>query len=141
MFVMTESEVVADRLEADMAAAAGLWHVACAQVVQVLALGIGDRGVAGRGDPFDPAVDDVALRGVDRSCPPTGGHGPRVGRAVIEAIATVFRRFDELGRARQVMLSLRGDGVLIPRRPTGAKRVSWAPPTYPAIHDFLTIAP
>ena len=58
--------------------------------------------------------------------------------AVIEAIATVFRRLDELGSARQVMLSLRGDGVLIPRRPTGAKRVSWAPATYPAIHDFLT---
>jgi excisionase family DNA binding protein len=58
--------------------------------------------------------------------------------AVIEAIATVFRRFDELGSARQVMLSLRGDGVLIPRRPTGAKRVGWAPATYPAVHDFLT---
>ncbi len=58
--------------------------------------------------------------------------------AVIVAIATVFRRFDELGSARQVMLSLRGDGVLIPRRPSGAKRVSWAPSTYPAIHDFLT---
>jgi DNA invertase Pin-like site-specific DNA recombinase len=58
--------------------------------------------------------------------------------AVIEAIATVFRRFDELSSARQVMLSLRGDGVLIPRRPTGAKRVGWAPATYPAIHDFLT---
>ena len=58
--------------------------------------------------------------------------------AVIEAIATVFRRFDELGSARQVMLSLRGDGVLIPRRPAGAKRIVWAPATYPAIHDFLT---
>ena len=58
--------------------------------------------------------------------------------AVVEAIATVFRRFDELGSARQVRLSLRGDGLLIPRRPTGAKRVSWAPATYPAIHDFLT---
>jgi DNA invertase Pin-like site-specific DNA recombinase len=58
--------------------------------------------------------------------------------AVIEAIATVFRRFDELGSARQVMLSLRGDGVLIPRRPTGAKRIGWAPATYPAVHDFLT---
>jgi DNA invertase Pin-like site-specific DNA recombinase len=58
--------------------------------------------------------------------------------AVVEAIATVFRRFDELGSARQVMLSLRGDGVLIPRRPSGAKRVTWVPATYPAIHDFLT---
>jgi DNA invertase Pin-like site-specific DNA recombinase len=58
--------------------------------------------------------------------------------AVVEAIATVFRRFDELGSARQVMLSLRGDGLLVPRRPSGAKRASWAPATYPAIHDFLT---
>lgn len=58
--------------------------------------------------------------------------------AVVEAIATVFRRFEELGSARQVMLSIRGDGLLIPRRPSGAKRVSWAPATYPAIHDFLT---
>ncbi len=58
--------------------------------------------------------------------------------AVIEAIATVFRRFAELGSARQVMLSLRGEGVLIPRRPAGARRISWAPATYPAIHDFLT---
>ena len=58
--------------------------------------------------------------------------------AVIEAIATVFRRFGEVGSARQVMLSLRGDGVLLPRRPTGAKRIEWAPATYPAVHDFLT---
>lgn len=58
--------------------------------------------------------------------------------AVIEAIATVFRRFGELGSARQVMLSLRADGVLVPRRPSGAKRVGWAPAAYPAVHDFLT---
>ncbi len=58
--------------------------------------------------------------------------------AVIEAIATVFRRFDELGSARQVMLSMQGDGLLIPRRPTGARRISFATATYPAIHDFLT---
>lgn len=58
--------------------------------------------------------------------------------AVIEAIRTVFRRFDELGSARQVMLSLRGDNLMIPRRPTGSRRVIWAPATYPAIHDFLT---
>jgi len=58
--------------------------------------------------------------------------------AVVEAIATVFRRFDELGSARQVMLSLREDNLLVPRRPCGARRISWAPATYPAIHDFLT---
>ena len=39
--------------------------------------------------------------------------------AVIEAIATVFRRFDELGSARQVMLSLLEDNLLVPRRSTG----------------------
>ena len=58
--------------------------------------------------------------------------------AVIESIATVFRRFDELGSARQVMLSLLEDNVLIPRRPTGARRITWRPASYPAIHDFLT---
>lgn len=58
--------------------------------------------------------------------------------SVREAIATVFRRFDELGTARQVMLSLRGDNLQIPRRPTGSTRVCWAEATYPAIHDFLT---
>jgi hypothetical protein len=34
--------------------------------------------------------------------------------AVVEVIATVFRRFDELGSARQVLLSLREDGLLLP---------------------------
>lgn len=58
--------------------------------------------------------------------------------SVREAIATVFRRFEELGTARQVMLSLRSDNVLVPRRPSGSRRVTWAEAAYPAIHDFLT---
>jgi transposase len=58
--------------------------------------------------------------------------------AVVEAIATVFRRFAELGSARQVMLSLLEDNLLVPRRPGGSRRVRWAPASYPAIHDFLT---
>ena len=58
--------------------------------------------------------------------------------AVVEAIATVFRRFDELQSARQVMLSLQEDGLLIPRRRNRSGRVFWARPSYPAIHDFLT---
>jgi DNA invertase Pin-like site-specific DNA recombinase/predicted DNA-binding transcriptional regulator AlpA len=57
---------------------------------------------------------------------------------VIEAIATVFRRFAELGSARQVLLSLREDGLLLPRRPTRTGRIQWATATYPAVHDFLT---
>lgn len=58
--------------------------------------------------------------------------------AVREAIATVMRRFDELGSARQVMLTMRDDGLLLPRRTNGSRRITWAPATYPAIHDFLT---
>ena len=58
--------------------------------------------------------------------------------AVAEAIATVYRRFAELGSARQVLLSLRGDGLLLPRRHNGSARITWAPASYPAVHDFLT---
>lgn len=58
--------------------------------------------------------------------------------AVREAIATVFRRFAELGSARQVLLSMRSDGLLLPRRSAGTTRIRWAEATYPAIHDFLT---
>jgi len=58
--------------------------------------------------------------------------------AVTEAISTVFRRFDALGSARQVLLSLREDGVLLPRRANGSKRITWAPAIYPSVHDFLT---
>jgi DNA invertase Pin-like site-specific DNA recombinase len=58
--------------------------------------------------------------------------------AVIEAIASVFRRFDELGSARQTLLSLIGDGLALPRRTTMRSRIRWAKPTYPAVHDFLT---
>ena len=58
--------------------------------------------------------------------------------AVVEVIATVFRRFDELGSARQVLLSLREDGLLLPRRRNGSKRITWSIATYPAVHDVLT---
>jgi len=58
--------------------------------------------------------------------------------AVVEAIATVFRRFNELGSARQVLLSLLGDGLKLPRRPARTGRITWAQATYPAVHDLLT---
>ncbi|MGW3068760.1 recombinase family protein [Streptomyces sp. NPDC001130] len=58
--------------------------------------------------------------------------------AVREAIATVFRRFDELGSARQVLISLREDHLKLPRRRNGSKQITWAEATYPAVHDFLT---
>ena len=48
--------------------------------------------------------------------------------AVREAITTVFDRFDELGSARQVLIRLREDGVLLSRRRvTVAQRLnSWS---------------
>jgi DNA invertase Pin-like site-specific DNA recombinase/biotin operon repressor len=56
--------------------------------------------------------------------------------AAREAVATVFRRFDELGSARQVVLSLRQDGLDLPRhRPRG--RVEWGPATQGFIHKML----
>jgi predicted DNA-binding transcriptional regulator AlpA len=58
--------------------------------------------------------------------------------AVREAIATVYRRFTELGSARQVLLSLRGDGLLLPRRHNGSRRITWTQASYPAVHDLLT---
>jgi excisionase family DNA binding protein len=58
--------------------------------------------------------------------------------AVREAILTVLRRFDELGSARQVLIGLREDGVLLPRRANGSRRITWAPASYPAVHDLLT---
>jgi DNA invertase Pin-like site-specific DNA recombinase len=60
--------------------------------------------------------------------------------AVAEAITTVYRRFAELGSARAVLLSLRGDGLLLPRRASGSGsgRITWAQASYPAVHDFLT---
>jgi DNA invertase Pin-like site-specific DNA recombinase len=57
--------------------------------------------------------------------------------AVREAIATVFRRFTELGSARQVMLSVRDDGLELPRR-RAAGRIEWAPASYGAVIGILT---
>ncbi|MGA2928614.1 MAG: recombinase family protein [Solirubrobacteraceae bacterium] len=57
--------------------------------------------------------------------------------AVREAVATVFRRFFELCSVRQVVLSLREDGLLMPRR-RGHGEVEWVKATYSAVHDMLT---
>jgi len=56
--------------------------------------------------------------------------------AVREAITTVFRRFTELGSARQVMLSMRDDGLELPRRRAG-RRIEWAPASYGAVIGIL----
>src|SRR5215472_18265630 len=74
-----------------------------------------------------------AAKGELRVALPAGLEYDQDGRPVVcadeavrEAIATVFRRFAELGSARQVMLSLLADGLELPRCRAGG-RVVWAP--------------
>jgi DNA invertase Pin-like site-specific DNA recombinase len=84
------------------------------------------RGELRQGLPvgFDYDEDDRVVLAADES--------------VREAIATVFRRYQELRSARQVVISLREDGLLLPRRRNGHPRITWAPASYPAVHDLLT---
>jgi excisionase family DNA binding protein len=58
--------------------------------------------------------------------------------SVREAILTVFRLFEDLGSARQVMMAMRADGLLLPRRPTGSHRVGWEQATYGPVREILT---
>ena len=58
--------------------------------------------------------------------------------AVRSAIGQVHALFAQLGSARQVMMTLRERGLRLPRRKAGARRITWAEASYPAVHDFLT---
>jgi DNA invertase Pin-like site-specific DNA recombinase len=58
--------------------------------------------------------------------------------AVADAIAGVFRAFEELGSARQVMLRMIEDGRQVPRRASTDRQVRWTQPKYKAIHEILT---
>jgi len=53
------------------------------------------------------------------------------------AIAEVFRRFAELTSARQVVLSLRADGLKLPQRAPGTARTTWRDARYRAVHEIL----
>jgi DNA invertase Pin-like site-specific DNA recombinase len=59
--------------------------------------------------------------------------------AVVDAIATVFASFEQLGSARQVLLQLLAAERRLPRpaRRRG-EPVRWAPPTYRTVHTILT---
>jgi DNA invertase Pin-like site-specific DNA recombinase len=94
---------------------------------------------------LDAGLRHKAARGELRQLLPVGLDYDADGRVVLsrdeavrESIAVVFTRFGELGSARQVLLSLRADGLLLPRRAAGARQVRWAEATYPAVHHFLT---
>jgi DNA invertase Pin-like site-specific DNA recombinase len=60
-------------------------------------------------------------------------------RQVQEAIGSVFRKFVELGSARQTMLWYRDERVLLPEliRGTGSSEVVWRLPTVSRIHQIL----
>src|SRR6266487_4022068 len=84
-----------------------------------------------------------AAKGELRVALPAGLEYDQDGRPVVcadeavrEAIATVFRRFAELGSARQVMLSLLADGLELPRSRAGG-RIEWMPASYGAVIGIL----
>jgi DNA invertase Pin-like site-specific DNA recombinase len=94
---------------------------------------------------LDAGLRHKAARGELRQLLPVGLDYDEDGRVVLSpdvavraGIAAVFDRFDELGSARQVVLSLRADGLRLPRRSAGARVIRWAEATYPAVHDLLT---
>jgi DNA invertase Pin-like site-specific DNA recombinase len=58
-------------------------------------------------------------------------------QAVRAAVAEVFARFAALTSARQVLLSLRADGLKLPRRQPGEVKVTWVEATYRAVHEIL----
>jgi DNA invertase Pin-like site-specific DNA recombinase len=94
---------------------------------------------------LDAGLRHKAARGELRQLLPVGLDYDPDGRIVLSpdeavraAITVVFDRFSELGSARQVLLSLRADGLRLPRRTAGSQLIRWAEATYPAVHDFVT---
>jgi excisionase family DNA binding protein len=61
-------------------------------------------------------------------------------RRVQEAVAGVFRKFRELGSARQTMLWYRDEGVLVPQAVAGTcgREIVWRLPTSSRIRQMLT---
>ncbi|MGO9789036.1 MAG: recombinase family protein [Solirubrobacteraceae bacterium] len=58
--------------------------------------------------------------------------------AIADAIRTVFRYFDELSSARQVMLRLLEEDRKLPRKSSADRQVRWVTASYKAIHEILT---
>ncbi len=93
------------------------------------------------------AIRSKARRGEFAFCLPIGLCWTRVGkieldpdRRVQEAIRLVFRKFDELGSARQVLLWLRRNKVTLPAATYGdaQRKAHWKLPIYNTIHAVLT---
>ena len=94
---------------------------------------------------LDGGLRNKAARGELEQNLPVGLDRDEDGRIVLcadeqvrHAIDRVFELWRRLGSARQVVATLRDADERLPRRPTGQRRVSWAPATYRAVHGFLT---
>lgn len=88
---------------------------------------------------------EAARRGELRTHLPVGYVYDRDGRIVVspdeavrETIDLVFRKFAELGSARQVVAYLRDQGVALPHRDQRDGRVSWLSADYAPVHRILT---
>jgi len=88
---------------------------------------------------------EAARRGELRTHLPVGYEHDREGRivmtpdeAVRETIDLVFRKFAELGSARQVVAHLRDQSVALPHRDLRQGRISWLPADYAPVHRILT---
>jgi DNA invertase Pin-like site-specific DNA recombinase len=57
---------------------------------------------------------------------------------VQEAIKSVFRRFEELGSVRQVLLAMRAENVRVPASVDCSERIEWKLPVYNTIHKLLS---
>jgi excisionase family DNA binding protein len=94
---------------------------------------------------LDGGLRSKAQRGELEQNLPVGLDRDEDGRIVLSAdeqvryaIGRVFELWRRLGSARQVVATLRDQDERLPRRPTGQRRVQWAPATYRAVHGFLT---
>jgi DNA invertase Pin-like site-specific DNA recombinase len=58
--------------------------------------------------------------------------------AIRGAITVIFKRFAQLGSARQVWLWLRGEGLRFPLQRFPGGEVQWVAPTYHQVHSVLT---
>lgn len=88
---------------------------------------------------------EAARRGALRTHLPVGYEHDRDGAIVLtpdesvrESIALVFRKFAELGSARQVVAHLREEDIALPHRDLRDGTIAWRPADYAPVHRILT---